>query len=72
MKITIRVTTRARRNEVIQEGENRYRVRVTAPPVEGKANDQIIGLLAEYFHRPKREIVILRGESTRTKIIEIG
>lgn len=71
MRISIRVTARAKSNEVIHEGENRYRVRVTAPPVEGRANEQVIEVLAEYFHKPKRKIVILKGGSARDKIIDI-
>jgi uncharacterized protein (TIGR00251 family) len=71
MKITVKVQPRAKKEEVIHEGENRYRVRVAAPPVEGKANERVIELLAEYFDTAKRNIVILRGESGREKLVEI-
>ncbi len=72
MKIIVRVIPRSKRDEVIYEGEDRYRVRVTAPPLEGRANERVIELLAGYFHTAKRNVVILRGESGRDKVIELA
>jgi uncharacterized protein (TIGR00251 family) len=46
-------------------------VRVTARPVEGKANLQIIELLSEYFQKPKRAISIASGFKSKTKIIRV-
>lgn len=71
MKITIRVKPNARKNEIKPLGENKYLVSVTAPPVDGRANDKVIELLAEYFDRPKRAITILRGATSKGKIVEI-
>lgn len=70
-KISIRVKTNARKNEVVQLEPGRYAVSVTAPPVEGKANEKIVELLSDYFHKPKRCITILRGEHSKEKIVEI-
>jgi len=71
MKISVRVKANARKNEVQQLDENQFLIGVTAPPVEGKANEKVIELLAEHFHRPKRCITILRGKTSRDKIVEI-
>ena len=71
MRITVSVKTNARKNEVEQTGEASYRISVTAPPVDGKANEKIIELLARHFGKPKRCISILRGESSKQKVIEI-
>ncbi len=72
MRVSVRVTPRSKRNEVIPEGENRYRVYLTAPPVDGKANEKLVELLSEYFHKPKRNIFIIRGETGREKVVEIS
>ncbi len=72
MKIVVHVKPNAKKNEVVDLGQNRFLVRVTAPPVEGKANQGMIEVLAEYFNRRKRDIVIVRGEHAREKIVEIG
>jgi uncharacterized protein len=71
MKITIRVKPNARKNKVKQIDAGNYVVSVTAPPVEGKANEKVIEVLAEYFGKPKRCITLVRGETGKTKIIEI-
>jgi uncharacterized protein (TIGR00251 family) len=72
MKITVRVKPNAKKNEVTPLGGNRFQVSVTAPPVDGKANEKMIGLLAEYFGKPKRAITLLRGETSREKFLEIS
>jgi len=71
MRISVRITPGSKRNEVVAEGDNRYRVYVTAPPVEGRANEKLIELLAGYFHKPRRAIQIIRGRLGREKIIDI-
>ena len=72
MKISIKVKPNARKNEVKQNEAGDYTVSVTAPPVEGKANEKVIEVLAEYFGKPKRSITILRGTTGKMKIVEIA
>lgn len=47
------------------------RVRLAAPPVDGKANEQLLTWLASELDLPRRSIRLLRGESARRKTIEI-
>jgi uncharacterized protein (TIGR00251 family) len=72
MRVSVRVKSNARKNEVQHLGENRFLVSVTAPPVEGRANEKAIDLLAEHFHVPKRRINILKGARSKEKTFEIG
>jgi uncharacterized protein (TIGR00251 family) len=71
MRISVRVKPNARKNEVQRLEEKRFLVTVTAPPVEGKANEKAIELLAKYFHVPKRRVIILKGAASKEKIVEI-
>ena len=71
MKITVRVKPNARKNEVKQIDAQNFVVSVTAPPVEGKANEKVVEVLSRYFEKPKRCITILRGETGKIKIVEI-
>lgn len=64
---TIRVTPRAAANAVGGERDGALLVRVTAPPVEGKANDAVVALLAEALGVPRRAIRVERGATARTK-----
>ena len=71
MKITVRVKPNARKNEVVKLDENTFVVHVSVPPVDGKANEKVIELLAEYFGKPKRGVAILHGSTGKNKLIEI-
>jgi uncharacterized protein (TIGR00251 family) len=71
MRIYVKVTPRAGKNEVVKISEGEYRVKVTAPPEKGKANEAVIKSLADYFRVPKSFISIIGGKSTRVKIIDI-
>jgi len=71
MKITVRVKPNARKNEVLKLDEETFLVHVSVPPVDGKANEKVVELLAEYFGKPKRAVTILRGSTGRSKFVEI-
>ena len=71
MRHSIRVIPRAKQNKVVEE-EGRLKVYVTTPPVEGRANQALIEVLAAHFQVRKGDIRIIRGEKSRDKIIEIG
>jgi len=44
---------------------------LTAPPVDGQANDMLIKLLADFFDVSKSSIIIVGGKTAKTKIVEI-
>lgn len=71
MRIYIRVVPRASRNAIEQAGENEYKVHMTTPPVDGKANEKLIEILSKHFHVAKSLITIAAGKSARTKIVDI-
>jgi uncharacterized protein (TIGR00251 family) len=70
MKIKVRVKARSSREEVVKSGDE-YVVHVRAAPVEGKANEAVIRLLAQKFGVPRSSVKISSGLTGRTKIIEI-
>ena len=71
MKITVQVKPNARKNEVQFREDGTYLVKVAAPPVEGRANQKLIEVLATHFGRPKRSFQILSGSRGKRKIVEI-
>ena len=70
-KLAVRVQARARRDEIAGERAGGLLVRVTAPPVEGKANAAVCRLLAERLGLAPGRIAVVRGASSRDKLIEI-
>lgn len=70
VQITIRVIPRARRNAVEIQPDGTYRVYTTAAPADGDANAAVIKMLAKYLDVPKTSIKIIRGMTSRDKVIE--
>lgn len=71
MRIYVKVIPRSSLNKVEKIGEGDYKVKLTAPPVDGKANDMLVKVLAEYFDVSKSSISIVGGKTTHTKIIDV-
>ncbi len=70
MKIDIKVIPSSKKNFIKQEGEA-YKIYLTAPAVEGKANKVLVEFLADHFAVKKHQINILKGLKSRQKTIII-
>ncbi len=68
-RIKVRVQPRASKDQVLGFRGDVLRLRVTAPPAEGKANDAIVTLLAETLGIAKGRVRIVRGRSSREKVV---
>jgi len=69
--IKVKVIPRSSRTEVLGKENDIYRMKLTDPPVEGRANKAVIELLAEKLGVPRREIEIVSGKTGRLKTIRI-
>jgi len=70
MKIKVRVTSRAKQNQIKTTPEG-YRIRVTVVPEGGKANEAVIALLADHLGLAKSRLWVVRGATSRDKLIEL-
>ena len=69
--LTIKVTPRARKSEIIGWEGDVLKVRLKANPEKGEANEELIALLSETFHLPKSQIQLIRGHRSRLKHIQL-
>jgi uncharacterized protein (TIGR00251 family) len=67
----VRVQPRASRDAVGGEWEGALRVRITAPPVDSRANEALCKLLARHLNVPTGAVRLCSGERSRTKRVEI-
>ncbi len=67
----INVKPNAKQQVVQRNDDGSFMIRLKSPPVDGKANAELIQVLADYFHVPKSSIQIKSGQSSRYKVIEI-
>lgn len=77
MKIALKVTPGARKNEILGWEEDYpqigrvLRVKIAAPPVEGKANKEIVAFMAKTLGIPKSAVELLHGSTGRIKLIQV-
>lgn len=71
MRITVQVVPRSSKNSLAWE-QGVLKARLTAPPVDGAANEALIALLAERLGLPKRDIGVVHGATSRRKTVEIA
>ena len=71
LRVRVRLTPRASRNAIIGIRGDALAIAVTAPPVEGAANQVLVRFLAQHLSVPRRSIRIVKGEASRSKLLEI-
>ena len=71
VRFSVHVQPRASRSEIVGTHGDALKVRLSAPPVDDAANEQLIDLLAETFAVARRAITIVAGGRARSKTIEI-
>jgi uncharacterized protein (TIGR00251 family) len=70
--LRVRVQPRASREAILGWREDVLRVAVTAPPVEGEANQAVRGLLARALGIAPSAVSVVRGERSRDKVVRIA
>ena len=70
-RITVKVIPRAKKSELGEKIGSAYKLRLAAPPVDGKANEACIRFLAERFGVAQSAVRIVQGLTSRMKVIEI-
>lgn len=70
-KITVRVTPRAKHNEIVGLEDGVWHIRVAAPPVEGRANWELLEFLSQRLGISRSAISLLMGQHSRRKVLAI-
>ncbi len=68
----VKVHPRARKNAITGIVGNALKLALTAPPVEGRANQSVIEFFAELFAIPRSSVTIASGDTSRNKIVRIS
>ena len=71
VRVSVKVQPGASRNAIVGKIDGDWKLAVTAPPVEGRANQACIDLIAEQLGIPRSAVRIARGQSGRRKLLEI-
>jgi uncharacterized protein (TIGR00251 family) len=72
LQINLRIVPRASRNQVVGISNDRLKLKITAAPVDGKANEALVRYLSDLFSVAKSRIEIVRGHKGREKTVRIS
>ncbi len=72
MILRVRVKPNSRSSLLTQELDGTLRAELKAPPVDGKANEELVALIARHFKCRKADVAIKSGASGRIKLVTIG
>ena len=70
--LQVKVHPRARKNAITGVVGDAIKIALTAPPVEGRANEACVKFLSEFLNVPRSSVTIAAGESSRQKLIRIA
>jgi uncharacterized protein (TIGR00251 family) len=71
-RLRLRVQARASRDEIAGIAGDAIRVRLTAPPVDGAANDALLRFLAARLEIPRSALTLVSGHTARTKVVALN
>jgi len=72
VRFSVRLQPRASKNEIAGLQGSSLKIRVTAPPVDGLANQALIDFLSVSLEIARRNVCIVSGNSSRTKVVEVS
>lgn len=72
MRLSVRLTPRARRERIEGIAAGALKVSVAAPPAENQANEALLRLLAKEWRLPRRDLSIVQGAKSRNKTVHIA
>lgn len=68
LMVSLKISPNAKKNEIIKD-ESGIKIKITAQPVEGKANKALIEFLSKTFKVPKTSVEIVKGDTSKEKTV---
>lgn len=72
VRLHLFIQPKSSKNEVVGPHNGAIKIKITAPPVDGKANECLVEFLSDVLNVPKRDIHILKGDTGRNKVVEVS
>ena len=69
--IKVKVMPKAKASKLEELSNGTWLARIKSPPLDGKANKELVSLIAKYFQLPKVQITIISGASGRIKLVRV-
>lgn len=70
-RLALHVQPGAKRSEIVGPHGERLKIRIAAPPLEGRANEALLAFIAARLDLPRSKVRVIQGESSREKTVEV-
>lgn len=70
-RVHLFIQPKSSKNEVVGPHNGEIKIKITAPPIDGRANEGLIEFLSDYFDIPKRNVLLVKGETGRHKTVDL-
>ncbi|MEK2644098.1 DUF167 domain-containing protein [Bdellovibrio sp. BCCA] len=71
VRLHLFIQPKSSKNEVVGPHNGELKIKITAPPIDGRANEGLIEFLSDYFDIPKRSVVLVKGDTGRHKTVDL-
>lgn len=71
VRVHLFIQPKSSKNEVVGPHNGEIKIKITAPPIDGRANEGLIEFLSDYFDIPKRSVLLVKGETGRHKTVDL-
>lgn len=71
VRLHLFIQPKSSKNEVVGPHNGELKIKITAPPIDGRANEGLIEFLSDLFEVPKRNIQLIKGDSGRHKTVDV-
>lgn len=71
VRLHLFIQPKSSKNEIVGPHNGELKIKITAPPIDGRANEGLIEFLSDYLDIPKRSILLVKGETGRHKTIDL-
>ncbi|WP_413576808.1 DUF167 domain-containing protein [Bdellovibrio sp. HCB290] len=72
VRLHLFIQPKSSKNQIVGPHNGLLKIKISAPPVDGEANAELIEYLAKFFKIAKRNITLVKGDTGRTKTVEIN
>ncbi|WP_415062331.1 DUF167 domain-containing protein [Bdellovibrio sp.] len=71
VRLHLFIQPKSSKNEVIGPHNGELKIKITAPPIDGRANEGLIEFLSDHFDIPKRNVILVKGDTGRHKTVDL-
>lgn len=71
VRLHLFIQPKSSKNEIVGPHNGELKIKITAPPIDGQANEGLIEFLSEYFDVAKRNVLLIKGETGRHKVVDV-